>query len=229
MSVPPFEKRAVHLVWDKGKGEVLCHYTDAQWQRIDKSLADIGVDLENLMVGGPFRPDEPWWLSPFWPRPLYAALEELAWCFGRVSRGHRVTPLEKAERLKSVLKTFESARHGLDDFCGTVPNAIMEKINPDSTVNRAEAALTELIDRGRQGLKKLMAIGPASNKNAVKVHNLYWLELMRLWQAIAPASTKHKHKHLSEFLFACSQSLFPNIKHTTITAFVERQFPQMNV
>lgn len=212
-----------------GKAEILRHYTDAQWERIDKSLAAIGIDLENVMVGGPFSPCEQWWRSPFWPRPLYAALEEMAWRFDRISRGHRVTPLQGADRLKSVLKTFESARDSLDDFCRTVPSAMMQKMRPDSTINRAEAALTEIIDRGRQHLEELVAMGPASNKNAKKVHNLYWLELMRLWQAIAPANTKHKHKHLSDFLFACSQSLFPNTKHTTITAFIERQFPQMSV
>jgi hypothetical protein len=229
VSVPTNDKRLKHVVWTNGKVEVLRYYTDAQWQLIDKSLADIGVDLEEVTVGGPFCPCEQWWLSPFWPRPLYAALEEMAWCFGRVSQGHRVTPLEKAEQLKSALKTFESARQSLGDFCRTVPNAITETVYPDSTINRAEAALTELIDRGRQHLEKLMAMGPASNKNAKKVHNLYWLELMRLWQAIAPASTKYKHKHLSEFLFACSQPLFPDTKHKTITAFIERHFPQTRV
>ena len=227
MSVPR-EKRAVHFVWDDGKDEVLCHYTDEQWQRIDKSLAGVGVDL-NSMVGGPFRPDEQWWLSPFWRRPLYAALEELAWYFGRAGLGHRVTPLEKAERLKSALKTFEGARNSLDDFCRMVPNAIMDKMYPDSTIRRAEVSLMEIIDRGRQNVEKLTAMGPASNKNAKKVRNVYWLELMRLWQAKAPASTKNKHKQLTEFLFACSQTLFPDTKRSTITAFVEREFPRMNV
>ena len=229
MSIPPYDKRDGHLVFSNGKVEILHHFTDAEWQRIDKSLAAIGVDLEKVMVGGPFDPHEQWWLPLLWSRPLYAALEELAWYFGRVSRGHPVTPLEKAERLKSALKAFESARESLDDFCRTVPHAMMEKIYPDSTINRVEVALTELIDRGRQHIEKLIAKGPASNENAKKVRNLYWLELTRLWQAIAPASTKHKHKRLSEFLFACSHSLFPDAKHTTITAFVERQFPQTSV
>jgi hypothetical protein len=209
--------------------KILRHYTDAQWQRIDKSLAAIGVDLGNVTVGGPFSPGEQWWLSPFWPRPLYAALEEMAWYFGRQSQGQRVTPLQQAERLKSALKTFESARNSLEDFCRTVPNAIMEKAFADSTISRAKVALTDLIGRGWQHHAVLMDMGPATNKNAKKLHNLYWLELMRLWQAIAPATTKNKHKHLSEFLFACSQSLFPDTKHSTITAFVEREFPQTSV
>jgi hypothetical protein len=49
---------------------------------------------------------------------------------------------------------------------------------------------------------------------------------MLLWQAIAPKDIQYKHYHLSEFLFACSQSLFPDKKHETITAFIERYFPQ---
>ena len=221
MSIPPNDKQDGHLVYyPNGKAEILRHYTDAQWQRIDKSLAAIDIDLVNLTVGGPFSPDKQWWLSPFWRRPLYAALEEMAWSYKRQSRGQRVTPLQEAERLKSALETFQSARESLNDY----PHAIAEKLVADSAINRAEAALTELIDRGQRRLPELIAMGSASNKNAKKVQNLYWLELMRLWQAIATPTTKHKHKHLSEFLFACSEPIFPDTTHSAITAFVERHF-----
>jgi hypothetical protein len=111
----------------------------------------------------------------------------------------------------------------------TVPDARIDKIFPDSTTNRAETALSEMIDRGQQHIQQLLAKGRNSNKNAQKTHIFYWLELTRLWQAIAPENTPNKHYHLSEFLFACSQSLFPDKTYETITAFIERYFPQMSV
>jgi hypothetical protein len=219
------------FVW--GPAELQGSYTDVQWLKIGESLAGIGVD-PGMMVGGPFRPREPWWRSEhstaIYQRQLWDALQEMAWFFGMVSRGHRATSLEKADRLKSALEALERARCSLDDFCQTVgPSALILKIHPDSAINRAEAALTEIIGLGRQHVEQFIAMGPTSNKNAQKVHILYWRELMRLWQAIAPQDTKNKYYHLSEFLFACSQSLFPDTKHKTITAFIERHFRQTSV
>jgi hypothetical protein len=219
------------FVWDQA--EVLGSYTDAQWLKIGQSLAGIGVD-QWMMVGGPFRPSELWWRSDhsntIYERTLCDALQEMAWFFGVVSRGHRTTALEKADRLKSALEALERARCSLDDFCQTVgASALIQKIHPGSAINRGEAALTEIIGLGRQHVEQFMAMGPSRHKNAEKVHILYWRELMRLWRAIAPQDTKNKYYHLSEFLFACSQSLFPDTKHATITAFIERHFRQTSV
>jgi hypothetical protein len=222
--------RVARFVWNP-RGEVLGTYTEAQWRKIENSLTRIGIDL-GMMVGAPFRRREPWWqcdhANTLYRRPLSDALQEMAWFMGFAIRRDRATPLQKARRLQSQLNTFDSALHSLDDFVQTVPGAVADIVDPDSIINRAKAALTEIINRGRSHIEKFKTMGPASRNNANKAHTLYWLELMRLWRGIAPLTTKHKHKHLSEFLFACSQSLFPGTKHSTITAFVERQFPKMN-
>jgi hypothetical protein len=191
-------------------------YNVDQWRAIKASLAPFGIDVGAVMVGEPFRPGEPWWLpdhSTGRRRPLEDALQELAWYFAVVSSGV-ASRLARAQRRHAAqqrkkLPKLKAALAILDDY--------------GSAAAHIRAELAELIAR----LDELTTKSGGSNKNAGKVHTQFWIALTRLWWAITANARRRGHKHLLNFLFACSSPLFPEAtKDKALTAFIERNFPQ---
>jgi hypothetical protein len=72
--------------------------------------------------------------------------------------------------------------------------------------------MTQKIAELRERIANLQAMGTRSAGNARLVHDEYWRALTRLWVGITEGKvSKHRRKHLSRFLHACSQPLFPQM------------------
>jgi hypothetical protein len=82
--------------------------------------------------------------------------------------------------------------------------------------------LDQLNKPQRSGLSALRG-----NRNAEQIHTQYWKELTRLWLLIVPSPTISRHKHLRNFLRACSEPMFPTATtDKALRAFTDRYLPQ---
>jgi hypothetical protein len=145
------------------------------------------------------------------------------------------TPREVAGDMRETIAMIEALLERLDRRAGLNyldPPTFDLLFPPLATLGAAEAALTALRAELQPRLDELTARtrgrGSGPSRNAISVHAEYWRELTQLWgEVTAHAASRRQHKHLHEFLYACSEPLFP--KETTakaLTAFVDRHFPQ---
>lgn len=137
-------------------------YTEAQWRTIEKSLADVGVDLDAEVTDlGPSVLTEG-------ERSLRGALQVLAWYFGAASRLRRAPmPKQQAADLRKGLAAFEAARDALPVAYYVDHDLTVDQLRDRAAANHAvNSALADLIARLERRLDTLAAMGSSSRKNA---------------------------------------------------------------
>jgi hypothetical protein len=121
------------------------------------------------------------------------------------------TPKQQAESLKDEIEKLEAAVSVLSPFIKCESDLELATNDPprpavDEPIVRRQ--LIELI-ADRRRLRDALVVQNQSSTNARKKHREFWRQLTLLWQKL-PATKKWQHKHLQDFLRACSKPLFPN-------------------
>jgi hypothetical protein len=168
-------------------------------------------------------------------------LQELAWSFAR-KRRPLATPKQRAAKLTVEIKKLEAAVEVLGPPFIPLPFADIDEVVAFHAGHRAERASVEELatldtstvhDVARAALQRLIAYrrqlrdmlatrGSRSSGSAKKRHIQFWRELTHLWRTLQ-ATKQGRHKHLHQFLRACSTPIFPaETKDKTLIAFIER-------
>jgi hypothetical protein len=185
---PPFDASR-----DYGK------YNDADWRKIENSLADI--DLDDVNVSNPVANAE---------TPLRVALQDIANYYAARSHLNPVTRSELVIWLRQAKATFEAARKNLwaVDLASNGTN-ITQRRRAGTIAGTADTALHEAIAMVRRRLGKLVIAGSGSSKNAERLHRKFWAELLQLWLALPMILSQRTHATLHAFLQASSAPIFP--------------------
>jgi hypothetical protein len=176
-------------------------YSPAQWAMVVRKLAELKIDIaETIQFAEPWNDRKPV------TRPLGDALQELASYYGALARleDHQLTPRQQAAKANQMLTKLKAGDAG--DLADLIPE----------------------LERRKQRYDKLATTHNSRRNGAIKSHTRFWLVLMNIWRGLDEAG--QQHKHLREFLFICAEPIFPEATMaTTLTAFIERYFPQTNI
>jgi hypothetical protein len=212
-------------------------FSEAQWQEIEESLGERGVDLNAEMVDELYGPREWWGWEDYTPaqRPLCNVLQEAAY-LAAMARGMKsITPLQQAENLQKILTAFETAVTTLahtpsDGGLGGGHLGLPTFDQLDVLIERKNAlraAMRQYIAELRERIAKLKAMGSEKKLNARshKVHNHYWETQALLWLKVTGSAGPKRRQHLCRFLLACTPpTLFPDMTAQELeqraTAFV---------
>jgi hypothetical protein len=190
----------------------LCH-SEKRLKKIQDSLSPFAMDVESLMGEIEMiamRFDGP----PFWkfaPTPRDAA--------GDIR--------ETVTKIEALLERLDRHPHNYGDVPVDIDAPRLGLAFPPlKTLPGAMSALALLRDELKPRIDKLMAMNRAG-RNASQPHRKYWRALTQLWwEATAHKADRRQHKHLVEFLIACSEPLFPKATKTSaVSAFVEETWP----
>ena len=173
----------------KAPPELFHDFAAVQFQEIEASLAERGVELHAVKVGE-FVPGKRQWWSPDEPvkatRPLHDALKSMAFYYGMQVRSRSFsdelpTPIEQANNLRKQLAAIEKA---IDPIYRTetayprrdlqvgreVPQELLRAIPPKPVL----AEMWRYRDELREHIAKLEAMGSRRAQNARAEHNDYW-------------------------------------------------------
>jgi hypothetical protein len=244
---------AVNALAKKAKKHI---YSDTQLRAIEKSLEMIGVDVsatpecetevwERTSEDAPdeelIAPTITWSYlidregngrdDPLAHGTVCERLLAEIWVFTRILELPLPTPKQRAASLTADIEKLEAAYDALGDvfigpFLPEDPRLTEAELRVCTTSHHvARLALEEQIAYQRW-LRDALVGHSRSSGNAKKKHVQFWQLVTLIWQRLR-ATKPRRHKHLQEFLRACSAPLYP--KATTdkaLTAFVERNFPQ---
>jgi hypothetical protein len=141
------------------------------------------------------------------------------------------TPKQQAESLKDEIEKLEAAVSVLSPFIKCESDLELATNDPprpavDEPIVRRQ--LIELI-ADRRRLRDALVVQNQSSTNARKKHREFWRQLTLLWQKL-PATKKWQHKHLQDFLRACSKPLFPTeTTDNALVSFTEEISPRTKV
>jgi hypothetical protein len=188
--------------------------TDEQSRKIRKTLADVHVDADAVMVTTGLGE---------WP-----LLEGLPFIAG---------DCEFAARLRLVAgPPWQAAKTFSDtiELC----NGLLVRLDDPWNYNRVDSGshdlrfphLSIVAGRARAGLKALAAelercratlMATSGRIGARDVHIRFWTELRQVWRANVRKGT---NKRLAKFVIACSEPFFPEeTTDTAVSAFIERK------
>jgi hypothetical protein len=215
-------------------------YGAVEWRAIEKSLLDVGIDIDALSVR-PFYPGQQWRSldhpNTVKKRPLRDALQEMSWYYGTLASSdfearRRQSAAERPRQIAKALAVLKPARALLDK------NRFGHSISYDSfRRNHLGIAadgplfplLSDLIDKLQVELDQVNAArkttAQRSGENSSKLHRRFWRELACLWVGVGAVSSRHKHVKLQRFLDACSAPTFrATTKKGQLAAFTKKFF-----
>jgi hypothetical protein len=175
--------------------------SDARWKKIKQSLAEIGVNADTVSTNSRFSAQFP--VAPM--LPLRQVLQETA-DFHVLHKPP--TPYERAEQLKAaqaaanetltLLQRLSAGRRNYPDYAQV--HHYRERYR--QLFDLLEWAIAELQKRR----ETLRTAGSSSGQNARKMQRNHWHALADLWLDITMLVdvSKHRRKHLSQFLLACT-------------------------
>lgn len=182
--------------------------TDKEWQKITASFNAVGVDADTVLV-------------EFWsgkePLPLRDVLPMIA--FNCDLTSHLLEALEPTP--KQLIAKQGRTVEICNDLIAWLDNpSNYSRVDPDThwplqfphlatlttrTLRDLEALVAEL-ERCRN---ELTAMGICQGKPINTAHKQFWKELLRVWDGSISKDVIWSNKHLTNFLIACSEPLFP--------------------
>ena len=190
--------------------------TDPQAQKIRKSLADVKVEADAVMVDTGLGE---------WPLleglPLIAAGCELAARMRKVSG----PPTQAADKFSDTIALCNRLLNRLDDPWN------YNRIDPDIH-DLQFPKLFSVVGRTRDDLKALVAelehcratlTATSGRHDPRELHIRFWKLMRRVWEANVRDGTRWTNDQLANFVIACSEPFFPEATTDgAITAFIER-------
>jgi hypothetical protein len=174
---------------------------NARWKKIKQSLAEIGIDADTISTNSQFSAEFP--RAPM--LPLRQVLQEMA----NFHVLHKPpTPYERADQSKAAqaaadetlkqLQRLSSGRRNYPDYAQI--HHYRERY--DQLCEQLVWAVAELQKR-REALRDG---GSSSKQNARNAQRDHWHALADLWLNITMLAnaSKHRRKHLTRFLLACT-------------------------
>jgi hypothetical protein len=175
--------------------------SDARWKKIKQSLAAIGVNADTVSTNSRFSAEFP--RAPM--LPLRQVLQEMANFYVL----HKPpTPYERADQSKAAQAAAEDTLRQLQRLSAGHRNypdyAQIHHYRQryDQLCEQLVWANAELQKRG----ETLRAAGSSSKQNARNAQRDHLHALAELWLSITmfANTSKHRRKHLSRFLLACT-------------------------
>ena len=172
-------------------------YGDVEWRAIEKSLRDVGIDIDVLSVG-PLYPGQQWRSldhpNTVKKRPLRDALQEMSWYYGTLvstdfEARRRQSAAEKPRQLAKALAVLEPARALLDKNQFRSHSISYGSFRRNHLAIAADGPLfpllSDLIDKLQVELDEVNAArkttAQRSGENSSKLHRRFWRELACLW------------------------------------------------
>jgi hypothetical protein len=229
--------------WDPEIQDYLFRYTDPDWCKIKKSLTDLDIDPDAVMLHGPpitgLRMKPQWGEKEkrFGQMPLADALLWIArfcvayaeaYSSGEIKRKKPKSPDRRTDELSKAWTAYSDARIRLANALFNYPILPEDQLQAWMTAHDpADAILREMVPQLHQfDRQEVMRGGRA--RTFKTMHNEYWMHLTRHWLTITANVSKRRHKHLHRFLFASSKPVFrEETTNEALDAFIERYVPRL--
>jgi hypothetical protein len=193
---------------------------DKEWQKITASLNAVGVDADKVLVE---------WLGKE-PLPLRDVLPVIA--FNCDLTSHLLEALEPTPK-RLIAKQGHTIEICNDLIAWLGDPSNYSRIDPDThwplqfphlaaLTAQALQDLEALVAELKRCRNELTAMGVSLGKPISTAHKQFWKELMRVWDGSVSKDVIWSNEHLTDFLIACSEPLFPEeTTFGTISAFFE--------
>jgi hypothetical protein len=208
------------------------HFSDEQWEKIDKSLADANVDADTAR-----------WLHD--KIVSYALSYSLHSLLGYARRPRTPTPRQKAAEIRDELARLDTAIKVLGEYAtsysidfGDFVGTGLGKAKKDRAVRALHAATLALMRARTKVEQRPKEPAPPRGPRQVYYYTEYLTQLAALWTRIVPNATRRrdKHFHLRNFLRACIEPVFPTVLRdprtgkptdNALNSFTDRYFRRM--